>query len=162
VSDDPPVRRLGVAGVAAIVAGVIVACGGPVTGSPIPARRGFVDVELEIAPGTEEYFASQHRGRIVAADGSVLADWEITDGATPIEVPAGRAQLQGFTVFLGDFLECSGDPSGSGGRCAQPTLAPSHVCAIPIEIVAGGTVSARFRSLPEARCELTGLPAGSG
>ena len=162
MSGDPPVTRLGAGAVAAIVAAVIVACGVPATGSPSPAGTGFVKVELEIAPGAEQFFASQHRAR-VTADGAVLADWEITDGAAPIEVPAGSAQLQGFTVFLSDFLQCSPDPAAAGREhCAQPTLDPSQVCALPIEVVAGATVTARFRSLPEARCELTGLPTGSG
>jgi hypothetical protein len=149
--------------IAALLVGAIVACGVPATSSPVPTGAGFVEVTLEIAPRAEQFFASQHRGRIVAPDGAVLADWEITDAAAPIEVPAGGAQLQGFTVFLSDFLQCSPDPAAAGREhCAQPTLGPSQVCAIPIEVVAGTTVSARFRSLPEGRCELTALPTGSG
>ena len=160
MSGDPAVRRLAAGAVAAIVVAAVVACGAPATGSPTPTGRGFIVVRLEIAPGAEGFFASQHRGRVVSADGTVLADWEITDGTAPIEVPAGTAQLQGFTVFLSDFLQCSGDPASSvGKRCVQPTLAPSHVCAIPIEIVAGAMLTATFRSLPQAQCELVELPA---
>jgi hypothetical protein len=112
-----------------------------------------------MAPGSKVFFASQHRGRIVAADGTLLADWEITGAAAPVAVPAGSHQLQAFTVFLSDFIQCSADPATGTQNCAAPTLGPSQVCAIPVEVTVGATVPARFRSLPEGRCALEGLPA---
>lgn len=126
----------------------------------LSTETGLVEVELEIAPQAEEFFAAQHRGRIVAADGTVLADWEITAAAAPISVPAGAHQLQGFTVFLSDWIQCSPDPAAAGKEhCEAPTLGPTQVCAIPMDVVAGVTVDARFRSLAQGRCELVGLPA---
>ncbi len=148
-------RRLAGAAGAAIVAACIVGCGSTPAPSPPPGASGFVEVQLEIAPDARQFFASQHRGRVIDGDGSVLADWEITDGASPVSVPVGRHQLQAFTVFLSDFIQCSTDPGGAS-HCAQPTLGPAQVCTIPIEVVAGETVEARYQSLPEGRCELVG------
>jgi hypothetical protein len=119
-----------------------------------------VEVDLVIAPGSEQFFASQHRARVVAVEGTILADWEITDAAAPITVPAGTYRLQAFTVFLSDFIQCSADPAGQQ-HCAQPTLGPSQVCEVPIEVVAGATVEAHFRSLPDGRCDLALGPASA-
>lgn len=152
-------RRLARAAGAAIVLAAIVGCASTPAPSPTSAGSGFVEVQLEIAPRAEEFFASQHRARIVAADGTVLADWEITAAAAPVAIPAGSHQLQAFTVFLSDFIQCSEDPATGNEHCAAPTLGPSQVCAIPIQVAGGTTVSARFRSLPEGRCQLDGLPA---
>jgi hypothetical protein len=122
--------------------------------SPSPSGgTGLVEVELVLAPGAEQFFASQHRARVVAADGTILADWEITDAAPPISVPAGTHRLQAFTVFLSDFIQCSADPSGQQ-HCAAPTLGPSQVCEVPIAVVAGATVGAQYHSLAEGRCDL--------
>ena len=144
----------------AVVGILLGACSATPRPTSAAENTGFVDVQLEIAPQAEEFFGSQHRGRLVAADGTVLADWEITAAAAPISVPAGAHQLQGFTVFLSDFIQCSPDPAAAGKQhCAAPTLGPSQVCAIPIEVAAGATVDARFRSLAQGRCELVGLPA---
>jgi hypothetical protein len=140
----------------------LTGCGTRAPAPTSPAATGLVDVELEVAAQADTFFASQHRGRIVAPDGRLLADWEITDAARPIAVPAGPAQLQGFTVFLSDFIQCSPDPAAPGkDHCAAPTLGPSHVCAIPIEVTAAATVHARFRSLPQGHCELAGLPTAT-
>jgi hypothetical protein len=155
-------RPAGVA-LAALVIGLIVACGS----TPAPSRSpsssgtGFVEVALEIAPDGTQFFASQHRGRVVAADGSILADWEITDASAPVSVPAGAHRLEAFTVFLSDFIQCSTDPSTGTQTCAAPTLGPAQVCTIPIEVAAGATVSARFRSLPQGGCELLAAPAAT-
>ena len=149
-----------VASVAAVVAVVVVGGGSSPAPSPTPGGSGFVEVQLEVAPGAEEFFASQHRGRILAADGTALADWEITAAAAPVTVPAGSHQLQVFTVFLSDFIQCSTDPGGAS-HCAQPTLGPAQVCALPIQATSGATVIARFRSLPEGRCELVPLPSAT-
>jgi hypothetical protein len=156
-----PLRRAALITIVATTLAV-AGCGPTAPVSSSPASTGHVIVQLEIAPQAEQFFASQHRGRIVAADGSVLADWEITAAAAPIAVPAGPVQLQGFTVFLSDFLQCSPDPAAPGKEhCAAPTLGPTHTCAIPIEIAPGATVEARFRSLPQGRCELVGIPPAS-
>ena len=145
--------------VIAAIAVLVVACGPGSAPTPTrsPTATGFVEVTLEIAPGASQFFASQHRARIVDADGSAPRDWEITDAASPVVVPVGTHQLQAFTVFLSDFIECTTDPTTGASQCAQPTLGPAKICAIPIEVVAGGTVEARFRSLPDGDCQLIGV-----
>lgn len=143
-----------------IVAILLAACGAAPSSSPSASvATGFVAVGLEIAPEATQFYASQHRGRVVALDGSVLADWEITAGSPPVAVPAGSHRLQASTVFLSDFIQCSADPAAPGKEtCAAPTLGPSQVCTIAIEVLAGRTVEATYRSLPDGRCELRGDP----
>ncbi|HET7031311.1 MAG TPA: hypothetical protein VFI34_12425 [Candidatus Limnocylindrales bacterium] len=141
---------------------LLVACSSHVSpstpGVPSPDGSGTVIVELEIAPEASQFFASEHHARLVTSDATIEKDWQITGAVVPVSAPPGFYRLQAFTAFLSDFIECAPDPAAAGATtCAQPTLGPAQVCAIPIEIVDGGTIRARFRSLPEGRCELVGV-----
>lgn len=142
---------MGLSILAAAVAAIVAGC----MATPTPLPPGRVVVTLDAAPPDNALFEPVRRAHAVSVDGSVDVGWRILEGAAPVELPAGTYRLEAFTVILSDFIQCNEDiPGGSQSTCIQPTLGPSHFCAIDLEVRGGGDVSVTYRELGEGVCDL--------
>jgi hypothetical protein len=132
--------------------------------TPATGAGGFVAVGIvrEVGPGPEP-FEPIHRAQLVDVDGSVAAEWQVTQAAAPVTVQPGVYRLDVFTVFLGDTLVCVTDPAAPRGeRCSQPTLGPGQVCSHDVIVVANRITPATFHVRPEGACALeVGDPAAT-
>jgi hypothetical protein len=140
---------------AAVLALLSAACGSSAP-SAAPGRA-----VVTVAPDDgADFFAPVHRARAITVDG-IVAEWRINESGPPVDLPAGTYRLEVFTVFLSDVVTCVegvGGVGGAGSTCLQPTLGPSQVCAIDIDVPAGGEVRALFRPSGQGLCQL--VPEG--
>ncbi len=150
----------------AVLVLALAGCGTAPPPSRVPGTGGYVTVALATAPGSNgSFLAPIHRARLVRADGSVAAEWEVTAAAPPsTELDPGAYRLDVFTVFVGDVIECVTDPAAPGGsRCSQPTLGPAQVCSLDVVLVAGQSTRATYHVLRDGLCglELGEAPAAT-
>jgi len=146
-------RPLGLRALMAVVLAVIAACAGP---TPSPGPPGRLLVTVQLGPVENPLFEPVRRARAVSVDGAIDVGWRLEEGAAPVEVPPGTYRLEAFTVFLSDFIQCTDTvgPAGPTSTCLQPTLGPSQVCAIDVDVVAAGDVTVVYRELDQGRCQL--------
>jgi hypothetical protein len=118
---------------------------------------GIVRLAVDRSAAGQVIFSSIDRARLVARDGAVVADREISEGPpAEIQIPAGEYILQVFTVFQSDTLDCGLDPATGGPtNCVQPTLQPGQICELIVSVPAGGTIEATFTVLAQTHCRLT-------
>jgi hypothetical protein len=141
----------------ALVAMLVVACNGHPDPSPVAAGPpGIVRVAVDRSGLGEVFFSSVDHARLVARDGTILADREVSEGPpAEIAVPAGDYALLVFTVYLSDTLDCDVDPvTGGATNCVQPTLQPGQVCELAVSVPPGGSVEATFIVFAQGRCRL--------
>jgi hypothetical protein len=142
-----------------LIALVLAGCGDPSPSAIESGPGGFVavDIDQSVVQG-QQPFEPIHRARLIAIDGSLAAEWQLTQAAAPVRVQPGVYRLDAFTVFLGDTLECVADPVAPGGqRCTQPTLGPGQICALDVVVVTEQTTRATYHVLRDGAC---GLEAG--
>lgn len=151
-------RPLAVAVWSLAVATIGVGCGPSVPSGPKPL--GTIHVIAQRVAGQDRFFAAEHHARLTDANGTVFDDRRLTvDGPTDLSAPIGRYVLSAFTVFLSDFMQCSGDPARPGAEtCFQPTLGPAEVCGVQVEVTAAVDVQAVFSILTDGRCRLDAVP----
>ena len=118
---------------------------------------GRLLVTIVQGPGENPLFEPVRRARAVSVDGAIDVGWRLREGGAPVEVPSGTYRVETFTVFLSDFIQCvdTVGPAGPTSTCLQPTLGPSQVCALDVEVAPSGEVHLLYRELGQGRCELT-------
>lgn len=148
----PRLVALGLVLASALVAG----CDGP-DPSPVAAGPpGIVRVAVDRSRLGQVFFSSVDHARLVARDGTIVADRDISEGPpAAMEVPAGDYALRVFTVYHSDTLDCGVDPvTGGPTNCVRPTLQPGQVCELAVSVPPGGSVEATFTVFDQGRCLL--------
>ena len=144
----------------AVIALATVGCGAATPEPSASTATGFVVVTADSVEPHATLFNSEDRARVVASDGSILADWAIASRPGPVPVPATTLRLETFTLFFSDWIQCSPDPAAPGTEhCAAPTLGPAQICTLEIEVRAGETVETAFRADGSGGCALVVTPA---
>jgi len=149
-------RTLGLALGLTLASAVVAGCDGP-DPSPVAAGPpGIVRVAVDRSGLGEVFFSSVDHARLVARDGTIVADRDISEGPpAEMEVPAGAYALRVFTVYLSDTLDCDVDPvTGGATNCVQPTLQPGQVCELAVSVPPGGSIEATFIVFAQGRCRL--------
>ena len=150
------VRLIGPALVVALASTLGVGCDGPDPSPVASGPPGIVRVAVDRSQLGQVFFSSVDHARVVARDGTILADREIAEGPpVAMEVPAGDYALRVFTVYLSDTLDCDVDPvTGGATNCVQPTLQPGQVCELAVSVAPGGSIEATFIVFANGRCRL--------
>src|SRR4051812_9536138 len=82
-----------------IAAAALAGCAARTPEATAPGASGFVNVTVDGVVPRATLFNSEDRARVVARDGSIVADWIIASAGGPVAVPAGTLRLETFTVF---------------------------------------------------------------
>jgi hypothetical protein len=130
--------------------------------TPTPGPPGRILVTIVSAEPENPLFEPVHRARVVAVDGSLDVGWRLQPGAAPVEIPSGMYRLEAYTVFLSDTIVCGhpiGEPNAPEATCFQPTLGPEQVCAVDIEVPAGGDVHVAYEARDQGLCDLRPVDA---